>query len=232
MVDAPLTMVTSGRVRWRTAALAFAVAVATFAAGVAISAAFYPEQPYDWAYVVMSALASRKHNPEGGHWFAVALGLSMLALWPVVSYLRATARFRWPIVALRIALVCGFAMFIEWIVFHHLSDLIRKAHEVLAIGVFVGLYVGVLGLYAGRIRQDVRALAGAAIVGAPLLAIGITQLALYFDQRDLGWVDHSWRALGVPVWLSFAFWQWLAVALLWVGLWQLLWTERSVDSPR
>ena len=211
--------------RRHVAAWAFALALGLFAAGVVVSASQYPEQPYDWMYVVMSALASRKHNPVGGHWFAVGLGLSMLALWPVVSYLRDVAARdarRWPIVALRIAVLCGVAMGVEWIVFDHLSDLVHKAHELLALGVFIGLYAGVLGLYAERLRQDRRAWAGSLIVIAPLAAIGITQLALYLDQRDLGWVDAGWRAMGVPVWFSFAFWQWIAVAMLWAGLGHLV----------
>jgi hypothetical protein len=218
-------------VRRRAAALAFGWAFAAFAAGVAISAAMYPEQPYDWMYVVMSALASRKHNPEGGRWFAVALGISMVLLWPAVTHLRDAFRWRWPVVALRVALVCGVAMGAEWLIFRHLSDVLNKGHELLALGVFIGLYAGVLGLYAERIRHDRRAWAAAMLVAAPLLAIGITQLMLYFDQRDLGWVDHGWRAMGIPVWLSFAFWQWLAVALLWVGLGHLVWSARAA-APR
>ena len=213
------------RAGWRRARLAFALAFAAFAAGVVISAAKYPEQPYDWAYVVMSALASHKRNPEGGHWFAAALGLSMLLLFPVISYLRdaaAPGTRRWPIVALRVALFCGLAVAVERLVFVHLSDLVYKGHELFALGMFAGLYAGVLGLYAGRMRHERRAWAGALLVGAPLAAIGITQLALYFDQRDLGWVDTGGRAMGVPVWLSFAFWQWLAVAMLWVGLGHLV----------
>ena len=225
------------RRRRRIAASALAIAFAIFVAGVAIAAWKYPEQPYDWSYVVMSALASRKHNPDGGRWFSVALGFSMLALLPVVAYLRdASAAIRaastgapgrangWPVVALRIGVVCGLAVGLERLLFQHVSDVVYKAHELLAIGIFAGLYAGVLGLYAERVRYDRRALAGTLIVAAPLVAIGLTQLLLYFDQRDLGWVDRGWRAMGIPVWLSFAFWQWLAVALLWAGLGHLVWS--------
>jgi hypothetical protein len=213
------------RVRRKTALVAFALAFALFAAGIAVSAWKYPERPYDWVYVVMSALASRKHNPEGGRWFSVALALSMLALWPAVAYLREAFAGRWPITALRIAILCGVAVGVERILFVHVSDIVDKSHELLALGLFVGLYAGVLGLYAARMRGDRRALAGAMIVGAPLVAIGLTQFALYLDQRDLGWVDRGWRAMGIPLWLSFAFWQWLAVALLWLGLGHLVWSS-------
>jgi len=67
---------------------------------------------------------------------------------------------------------------------------------------------------------------------APLAAIFITQILIYFDQRDLGWVDHSWREMGVSPWLSFAFWQWLAVAFLWFGLGHLLWSSRYGETSR
>lgn len=213
------------------ALLALAISFATFAAGVVVAARAFPEQPYDWQYVVMSALASRKHNPFGARWFSIALGLSMLALWPVTAYLRKALAAGWPVAALRVGILCGVAIGLERLVFLHVSDVVYKAHEVLALGVFIGLYVGVLGLYAQRVQSDRRAWLGALIVGAPLLAIGITQLALYLDQRDLGWVDHGWRAMGIPVWLSFAFWQWLAVALLWVGLAHLLCSGRAARHP-
>jgi hypothetical protein len=59
----------------------------------------------------------------------------------------------------------------------------------------------------------------------PLAAIAITQFWLYIDQRDLGWVDTGWRAMGIPLWLSFAFWQWLAIVTLWLGLGALSLTQ-------
>jgi hypothetical protein len=210
----------------RTALLAFASALTAFVLGVALAAARYPDQPYDWVYVVISELASRKHNPAGGSWFAFALGLSMLALWPVARYLAQAAvpAPRWPFLALRLAIFCGVAMALERLLFEHASHVIYKSHELLALGLFAGMYAGVLGLYAQQLRQDRRLLTGAVIVAAPLVAIGVTQLALYLDQRDLGWVDHGWRAMGIPFWLSFAFWQWIAVALLWIGIGHLAWT--------
>jgi len=210
--------------RWKIAAWAFALAVATFWAGVEMAARLFPNPPYDWMYTVVSELASRKHNPEGGRWFSIALGLSMLGLWPVVSYLRETVGDRrWPIIALRAGILFGVAVGVERLTFFRFSSLVHNGHEALAVGAFAGLYTGLLGLYGQRIR---RGWTGALVVAAPLAAIFITQIAIYFDQRDLGWVDRRWRDMGVSLWLSFAFWQWLAVALLWVGLGHLLWSSR------
>jgi hypothetical protein len=217
--------------RWKIASWAFALALATFVAGVAMAARLFPNPPYDWIYTVVSELASRKHNPLGGRWFSIGLGLSMLALWPVVSYLRDTiAEQRWPILALRAGILFGVAVGVEKLTFVRFSSLVHNGHEALAVGTFAGLYTGLLGLYGQRVR---RGWTGALVVAAPLAAIAITQLAIYFDQRDLGWVDRRWRDLGVSYWLSFAFWQWLAVALLWVGLGHLLWSSRyGQDSTR
>lgn len=210
--------------RWTIAASAFALALATFWVGVVMAARHFPDPPFDWMYRVVSELASRKHNPPGGHWFSIALGLSMLALWPVVSCLRETVgERRWPIVALRAGVLFGVAVGIERLVFVRLSSIVDNGHEALAVGAFAGLYTGMLGLYWQRVRLG---LTGALVVAAPLAAIFVTQIVIYFDQRDLGWVDHGWREMGVSPWLSFAFWQWLAVAFLWLGLGHLLWSSR------
>jgi hypothetical protein len=215
--------------RWTIAACGFALALATFWVGVVMAARHFPDPPFDWMYRVVSELASRKHNPPGGHWFSIALGLSMLALWPVVSCLRDTVGDRrWPIVALRAGILFGVAVGIERLVFVRLSSIVDNGHEALAVGAFAGLYTGMLGLYWQRVRLG---WTGALVVAAPLAAIFVTQIVIYFDQRDLGWVDHGWREMGVSPWLSFAFWQWLAVAFLWVGLGHLLWSSRYGASP-
>ena len=214
--------------KFETAAWAYAFAVTTFWVGVIMAARHFPHPPYDWMYTVVSTLASRKHNPEGGRWFSIALGISMLALWPVVSYLRGTVGDRrWPILALRAGVLFGVAVGIERLVFMRLSSLLHNGHEGLAVGTFAGLYTGLFGLYGQRLR---RGWTGALVVAAPLAAIFITQIVIYFDQRDLGWVDVNWRAMGVSPLLSFAFWQWLAVAFLWIGFGHLLWSSRHIDA--
>ena len=210
--------------QWKFAAWAFVLAVATFWFGVLMAAQYFPSKPFDWMYRVVSELASRKHNPVGGHWFSIALGVSMFALWPVVSCLRdSVGERRWPILALRAGVLFGMAVGIERLTFVRFSSLVSNGHEALAVGAFAGLYTGLLGLYWQRIRHG---RLGALVVAAPLAAIFIAQICIYFDQRDIGWVDHRWREMGVSPLLSLAFWQWLAVAILWVGFGHLLWSSR------
>jgi hypothetical protein len=190
---------------------------------------------FDWQYTVMSALASKKHNPQGGVWFASALGLGLLFLWPVAGYFRtrvdpAKRAGKIGVRSLRFGLVCGVLMSLERVFIYHLSDRIHKGHEILALFCFVGVYGGVLLLYFDRLRRRVVPWWTALVVALPLLAIGATQLYLYVAQHDLGWVDTDWRALGVPVWLSFAFWQWLATAILWAAIGQLAFSGEAQTS--
>jgi hypothetical protein len=207
----------------RTAALAcYAAAIAMVAAGAGIAMALYPGG-FDWAYTVISRLASLNHNPAGGPWLAASLLPAMALLWPVSGYLlRAVAGARAPVLALRVGIVGGALLGLEGLLQLELSGLHRKGHEILALLTFAGLYGGVLGLYYRRVRQQATFLLPALVVVLPILAVCASHIGLYFDQRDLGWVNTNWRELGVPVWLSFAFWQWSAVAMLWMGLGHLL----------
>ena len=191
----------------------------TLILGAALAARHYPGG-FDWPYTVASALASRKHNPEGSFWFSGGLIISMGLLWPYVTSLKnslcssLSAAAYFAIGALRLGLICGALVAAERLFIHHLSDWVYKAHEILALLFFLGLYIGVFTLLVLVMRRHKIYLVPVLVVASPLLAIGITQLWLYYDQRDLGWVDTSWREMGIPIWLSFAFWQWLANACL------------------
>ena len=190
--------------------------------GSFLSAKQYPGG-FDWIYTVASALASQKHNPAGYMWFASTLGLAMLLLWPYVTALQKARHPALPatsiaISALRAGLICGMLLGLEKLLIRDLSNWVYKAHEILGLLTFTGLYIGILILMVqAMLRQRVYALP-LLLVASPLAVIGITQFWLYLDQRDLGWVDTSWRDMGIPLWLSFAFWQWLAIGFLWAGL--------------
>ena len=201
----------------------YLAALATLVTG-SITAAHYFPGGFDWAYTVASALASQKHNPQGSAWFAAALTLAMALLWPYVSTLKQHQGSVHPVLArvaigsLRTGLVAGALLGLERLLIRDLSALVYKAHEILGLLTFFGLYLGIIGLMIHATLRNRSQVFVLLLTVSPLLAIGITQFWLYIDQRDLGWVDASWRDKGIPVWLSFAFWQWLAIGLLWLGL--------------
>lgn len=193
------------------------------ASGALLAAEHYPGG-FDWLYTVASALASQKHNPDGSIWFAAGLFLAMLLLWPYVAalnkrqYPASSTTSIFGITALRTGLICGALLGLEKLLIKDLSNWVYKAHEILALLTFIGLYFGILTLLIqAMLRHKVFVLPLLLVVG-PLIAIAVTQFWLYFDQRDLGWVDTGWREMGIPLWLSFAFWQWLAIGFLWLGL--------------
>lgn len=187
-----------------------------------LAAHYYPGG-FDWHYTVASALASQKHNPEGNVWFAGGFLISMILLWPYVTRVKqnislALAGTGFAIGLMRLGLICGVLVAAERLFIRDLSAWVYKAHEILAILFFLGWYLGVFILLVQIMLRQKFFVLPVILINMPLLAIGITQLWLYLEQRELGWVDTSWREMGVPVWLSFAFWQWLAIGFLWAGL--------------
>lgn len=205
-------------------------ATLVLAVGVACAAARFPRD-FDWVYTVISALASRKHNPEGAAWFAGALAVAMACLWPVVNVLvrdgfSGMSVPRWVEVALRIGVACGTLVGVERLLFQHFSSMIRKGHELIALISFLSFYVGIVGLYLHRVRQRCASPWSAALVVFPLLGVGFREGWLYFAQRHLGWADYDWKGTGAPFWLSFAWWQWLAAAMLWLAVGHLLATAK------
>jgi len=200
----------------------YAAALVVYCSGAILAAHYYPSG-FDWHYTVASALASQKHNPTGSAWFAGTLSLSMCLLWRYVSILRqamltphALARFAF--VILRIGLASGVVLGLERLFIRDLSAWIYKAHEILGLLTFFGLFLGILCLLIHAMLRNRIYVLPALLVTTPLLTIGATQFWLYLEQRNLGWVDTSWREMGIPLWLSFAFWQWLAIGTLWLGM--------------
>lgn len=203
--------------------------------GSITAARLYPGG-FDWLYTVASALASQKDNPAGRVWFAGGLGLSMVLLWPYVSVLKKTLNpplspaVYFAIIALRVGVVCGALLSLEGLLIRDLSQWVHKGHEILAIFTFLGLFFGILGfLVPTMLRQRIYAVP-VLLVAIPLLAISISQFWLYLDQRSIGWVGTDWRELGIPLWLSFAFWQWLAIAFLELGMGLLMFTSTEENN--
>lgn len=186
------------------------VSAAVVSTGAWLAAARYPGG-FDWQYMVMSALASSRHNPEGGRWFAAALAVSLLVLWPITSRLRvALPGARFGVVALRLGILLGALTGLERLLLPDASKLFDKAHELLALLCFLCLYAGVVAvcLEWRRPRGAGRHMPHLLLLHFTL--IGAMLIFLWLGQRELGWVRRDWRALGIPLWRSFAFWQWLA----------------------
>jgi hypothetical protein len=213
----------------------FGAATLILSGGVAVAALRYPNG-YDWVYVVISRLGSSTHNPAGGPWLSASLLAASCLLWPVTGFLdrgrsAAHARSRVAVPALRLGLLGAAVLALEGLSSFNLSGVARKGHEVVALLTFFGLYGGIVGFYLERIRRRASSVWPPLLVLLPLCAVAATQLLLYLDQRDLGWVDTGWREMGIPFWLSFAFWQWSAVGLLALGLGYLLYQPAATGEP-
>ena len=113
----------------------------------------------------------------------------MVLLWPVMERIRPRGPGAWSraaTLALRAGLVCAALVGVERTLFVHLSSLVDKSHEALALLAFLGLYVGLLAVHAQRVASGEagrwRAIAGM----APLVLVGAGCLGLYLLQRDVG----------------------------------------------
>ena len=200
----------------------YTAAVVVLCSGILIAAQHYPGG-FDWHYTVASALASHENNPNGSVWYAAGFGLSMALHWQYLSAIRNqlvgnhSGANRFALLNLRIGLAGGILLGLEGVFIRDLGQWVTKGHEILGIITFLGLYLGlVVFLVQATLQQRIYGLP-ALLVTVPLVAIGISQLYLYFAQRDIGWVNTDWSEHDIPLWLSFAFWQWLAILFLTIG---------------
>lgn len=103
---------------------------------------------------------------------------------------------------------------------------VPKGHEILALSAFFGLCIGVVQLtfitaerhfqlrtrsFRGAPRVYAGLVAGVALL--PILMAVAAPAYVSFALPQLGWVGLGWRALDVPVYLSFTFWEWITCAV-------------------
>ncbi len=216
----------------RAACLPALFGVLAFWCGILIAEQRYGAE-FDWRYMTVSNLLSPVHNPTGHLWAKGGIGLSGLCwlCWTVAISRgwgqRITGdnpRGIWPLGCGSVCMLCSGVLPLR------LPGL-PKGHEVLTVLAFVGLCLGVVCLAfqtvkrGFRLRADGptrrRRLYGAALAGVvvlPIVLAGVAQAYVYYVLPELHWVGLSWRARGVPMYLSFAFWEWVTCAVLSIHL--------------
>jgi hypothetical protein len=197
--------------------------------GMAAAARSYPSH-YDWRYITISSLVYPDRNPHGYLWARAGIVLCALTgLYWTAGMIRAAQRpptAGWPvgIAALAVGFTCmaGCGLLPEW----RLSG--SKVHDSLALAAFLGICAGVVlatlrALVRGRrlperpgrspLAARLRAGLVAGVPMAPIVLAALAQTYVSAALPTLPWVNLSWRARGVPVYLSFAFWEWVSCAL-------------------
>lgn len=215
------------RARYRSLCAAAALlGVLAFWCGLWMAARRYPSE-YDWRFITISRLGYADRNPDG---YRLAWGGLMLCgigglCWTAAllrDFRGAGERPRWGIWAL----VFGYFCMVNCAWLPGGFPLAPRGHDFLAVSAFLGLCVGILQLTYHATRRNPRlrdrAFPGAprlraallvSVAVSPILIAAITQAYLSHARPDLPWVGLEWRARGAPVYLSFAFWEWVTCAI-------------------
>lgn len=202
----------------------------------------YPSE-YDWRYITMSSLLYPDRNPNGYLWawagiVLCALGglystLGLAQDWPQRDT-RGLSVGLWALGLGYISMVCC-ALLPERIL------RIPKGHEALALAAFIGVCIGLAHLTFTTVqrRARTRGLPGAprvyagilaGLLMAPALLAGVAQAYVSIARPTLPWVSLAWRARGIPVYLSFAFWEWVTGAIF--SLYMIILFRMSLAARR
>ncbi len=211
--------------------------ICAFWSGVVMAARRYPVE-FDWRYMTVSSLLSIERNPGGYGWSSA--GIAACGCLGFVWATLAAQRARYSTESagtggLRAFQMGYFCTTLAAALPERLVPL-PKVHEILAIVAFAGLTFGILRTFQTGIVRRIRMSGGAgrlwaaAIVCAvvsPVLLAASAQAYVYFARPELPWVNLSWRARGVPLYLSFAFWEWVTCGVLAVYMAVLLLPARE-----
>jgi hypothetical protein len=192
--------------------------VVTFWSGLSMAVRRFPRE-YDWRYMTVSSLLSPDRNPAGHRWASGGIvlcglgGLCWTALGGRRSNPEGSGDRRRGLRALQVGYLCMAlaATPRDWLL------PLPREHEILALLAFAGLSYGMVQGFAWtllprRSRPMGRRAYAAAVVGAavlPIVLAAIAQAYVFFERPELPWVNLSWRDRGVPVYLSFALWEWI-----------------------
>jgi hypothetical protein len=200
--------------------------VLAFWGGVLMAARQYPSE-YDWRYMPVSYLFSDSLNPAGHLWATVGIVLCSVGLlsWALMAQRWTHADASIHPSGPRAIQVGSFCMACSAAL--PASVLLHKGHELLAIVAFAGLCLGIFLMmfqlierillrrkcgFIGNSRRFASVLAGTTVLS--ILLAGLAQAYVYYALPALPWVNLTWRDRGVPVYLSFAFWEWVTCFVL------------------
>jgi hypothetical protein len=180
-----------------------------------LSAHRFPDE-YDWRYMTMSVLIYPERNPNGHAWASAALIACAVSGLIWLSVLRETLCLRE-----RGILTTGYLCMILSSLLPERWFSIRNGHEFLAIVGFISVGCGLV-LVSGHTTQRQPAnkpsrripMSPAVIAFSPIAIAAVTQAYLTWWRPELPWVGLAWRTMQVPLYLSFAVWEWITCALL------------------
>ena len=196
-----------------------------FWVGMTVARRAYPSE-YDWRYITISSLVYAERNPSGFLW--ARGGILLCGIAGLYWTARLLQRWKPPSIAERprgiSALGLGFLCMTCCALVPEGRFRVPKGHEFLALAAFVGICVGMALLTFKVIKRSprVRRLPGSPLLYASVLAgfavaptvvAAVAQLYVSHALPELPWVSLAWRERGVPLYLSFAFWEWVTCAV-------------------
>ena len=197
-----------------------------FWSGLYVASRRYPSE-YDWRYMTISSLLYPDRDPSGYLWawggiIACALG----GLCWVSVLIRNTDSYNNKMLPGIWAMALGYVCMVSCAVWPGRLLHFPRGHDLLALLAFVGICIGTVCLTYDRVAQRLRGRRAISNAGAsacasilasvvllPLLLEALTQADVARAFPHLPWVGLEWRARGVPVYLSFAFWEWTTCAV-------------------
>lgn len=209
----------------QTSGLPVVLGLTAFWVGLIIAAHHYPGG-YDWQYTTISSLVYAERNPNGFLWARGGMALcGVCGLYWTARVLPNTGQRGLTDPAGIWILGLGYLCMTCCALFPEQSLRVPRGHDSLALAAFLSLCIGtVLSTFPRVMRSaGLRPLPGARYVQAVILAgaalspVVLAALAQAYVSRalpSLPWINPVWRARGVPMYLSFAFWEWVTCGVL------------------